>query len=133
MSIEFLSPAGLHQNPAFSQAVAVSGAVRTVYVGGQNAVDKDGQVVGKGNLAAQTERALKNLKSALEAGGATTEQVVKMTIYVVHGQSLADGYAAFQKVWGTPPKPPVVSSFFVAELAVPQFLVEIEAIAVVPE
>jgi enamine deaminase RidA (YjgF/YER057c/UK114 family) len=133
MSVEFLRPVGLHKNPAYSQAVAVSGAVRTVYVGGQNAVDVDGQLVGKGDLGAQTERALKNIRICLEAGGAEIEHVVKMTIYVVQGEDFAKGYAAFQKVWGTPEKPPVISSVFVSGLALPDYLVEIDATAVVPE
>jgi len=49
-SIEHLNPEGLHKNPAYSQAVAVAGPVKTVYVGGQNAVDSEGNLVGKGDL-----------------------------------------------------------------------------------
>jgi hypothetical protein len=56
-SVQHLSPDGLHKNPAYSQAIAVTGPVRTVYVGGQNAVDSAGSIVGKGDIRAQTERA----------------------------------------------------------------------------
>jgi enamine deaminase RidA (YjgF/YER057c/UK114 family) len=49
-SIKHLNPEGLHKNPAYSQAVAVAGPVKTVYVGGQNAVDSEGKLVGKGDL-----------------------------------------------------------------------------------
>ena len=133
MSVQYLSPDGLHKNPAFSQAVVVTGAARTVYVGGQNGVDEDGEIVGKTDLAAQTERALNNMKVALAAGGANPTDIVKMTIYIVQGQDLAAGFAAFQKTWGMPANPPVISGLFVAALAHPDFLVEIDAIAVVAE
>ena len=51
-----LNPEGMHRNPAYSQGVVVEATARTVYVGGQNAVSPEGQVVGVGDLAAQTER-----------------------------------------------------------------------------
>ena len=52
-----LNPEKMHRNPAYSQGVVVEGHARTIYVGGQNAVSPEGQVVGVGNLAAQTEQA----------------------------------------------------------------------------
>ncbi len=55
-SVRHLNPDGLHKNPAYSQAVVVNGNVKTVYVGGQNAVDAAGAVVGKGDIGAQTEQ-----------------------------------------------------------------------------
>jgi enamine deaminase RidA (YjgF/YER057c/UK114 family) len=129
----YLNPDTLHQNPAFTNVVTVTGPVRTVYVGGQNAVDNSGEVVGKGDFKAQSEQILKNLQAALEAGGAQWEHVVRMNIYVVQGQPLQDGFAAFQQVWGDQPNPPAVSVLFVTGLAHPDFLAEIDAIAVVPE
>jgi enamine deaminase RidA (YjgF/YER057c/UK114 family) len=68
-SVQHLNPDGLHKNPAYSQAVAVAGNVKTVYVGGQYAVDASGQVVGKDNLRVQTEQVLKNVETALAAWG----------------------------------------------------------------
>jgi enamine deaminase RidA (YjgF/YER057c/UK114 family) len=130
--VEFLNPDGLHRNPAFSNVAVVSGAVRTIYVGGQDAVDADGNVVGVGDLAAQTEQVLRNLRAALAAAGAGPEHVVKWTVLIVDGQDFASGYAAFQRVWGTPPDPPVITAAVVKGLAHPDFLVEMDAIAVVP-
>ena len=52
-SVQHLNPETLHHNPAFTQAVAVRGAVKTVYVGGQNAVNNAGEIVGQGDIAAQ--------------------------------------------------------------------------------
>jgi enamine deaminase RidA (YjgF/YER057c/UK114 family) len=62
-SVQHLNPDGLQKNPAYSQAVAVTGHVKTVYVGGQNAVDASGTVVGKANIAVQTEHALRNVET----------------------------------------------------------------------
>ena len=132
-NVQNLNPAGLHKNPAYSQAVVVSGTTRTIYVGGQNAVDADASIVGKGDLRVQTEQALLNLETALAAGGAGLEHVVKWNIYVVHGQSVQAGLEAFQKVWGQRSNPPAISVLFVAALAHPDFLVEIDAVAVIPE
>jgi enamine deaminase RidA (YjgF/YER057c/UK114 family) len=70
-NVQHLNPAGLHKNPAYTQAVVVSGDVTTIYVGGQNAVDAAGNILGKGDIRAQTEKALKNLETALAAGGAS--------------------------------------------------------------
>jgi len=58
---------------------------------------------------------------------------VKWTVYVVQGQSSMAGFEAFLRYWGDRPNPPALTVVFVAGLADPNFLVEIEAIAVVPE
>jgi enamine deaminase RidA (YjgF/YER057c/UK114 family) len=131
-SVQHLNPAGLHKSPAYTQAVVVSGNVTTIYVGGQNAVDASGNIVGKGDLRVQTEKALRNVETALAAAGAGLQHVVKWNVYVVHGQSAQAGFEAFQKLWGQRQNPPVISLLFVAGLAHPDFLVEIDAIAVVP-
>jgi enamine deaminase RidA (YjgF/YER057c/UK114 family) len=131
--VEFINPDGLNQNPAFSNVAVVSGSVRTIYIGGQDAIDAEGNIVGIGDLAAQTERVLRNLRTALEAAGAAPEHVVKWNVLIVEGQDFRTGYAAFQKVWGDRPNPPVITAAVVKGLAHPDFLVEIDAIAVVPD
>lgn len=130
--VEFLNPEGLHRNPAFSNVAVVSGSVRTIYIGGQDAVDALGNIVGIGDIAAQTEQVLRNLRTALTAAGAGPEHVVKWNILVVEGQDFASGYAVFQRVWGDRPDPPVITAAVVKGLAHPDFLVEMDAIAVVP-
>lgn len=132
-SVQHLNPDGLHKNAAYSQAVVASGNIKTVYVGGQNAVDASGNIVGKGDIKAQSEQALKNMQTALAAGGAKLEHVVKWNVYIVHGQSLLPGFEAFRRAWGDRPNPPAITGLFVAELAHPDFLVEIDAIAIVPQ
>ena len=130
--VEHLNPAGLNQNPAFTNVAVVSGPVRTIYIGGQDALNAAGEVVGKGDLAAQTEQVLVNLQTALAAAGAGPEHVIKWNLLVVDGQSIEQGYAAFQRVWGNRPNPPLITAAFVSGLAHPDFLVEMDAIAVVP-
>ena len=130
--VEFLNPDGLHRNPAFSNVAVVSGTVRTIYVGGQDAIDAEGNIVGTGDIAAQTEQVLRNLRTALAAAGAEPEHVVKWNVLIMEGQDFASGYAAFQRVWGDRPNPPVITAAVVKGLAHPDFLVEMDAIAVVP-
>ena len=130
--VEFLNPDGLPRNPAFSNVAVVSGNVRTIYIGGQDAVDAEGNIVGVGDIAAQTEQVLRNLRTALAAAGAAPEHVVKWNIFIVDGQDFCSGYAAFQQVWGDRPNPPVITAAVVKGLARPEFLLEMDAIAVVP-
>jgi enamine deaminase RidA (YjgF/YER057c/UK114 family) len=132
-NVTYLNPVGMHKNPAFSQAVATSGRIRMIYVGGQNAVDSTGAIVGKGDIAAQAAQVAKNVKLALGAAGARAENVVKWTVYLVQGQPVGPAMGGFQQVLGQPPNPPAVSVLFVAALAHPDFLIEVEAVAAVPE
>ena len=131
--VQYINPRSLHQNPAYTNVVTVTGPMRTIYVGGQNSVDTSGAIVGKGDFKAQSEQILKNIQAGLAAGGAQLEHVVKWNMYVVQGQPLQEGFAAFQRIWGDRPNPPAISMAFVAGLAHPDFLAEIDAIAVVPE
>ena len=131
--VEHINPDDLPRNAAFTNVVVVSGAVKTVYIGGQDAVDASGAVVGRGDLAAQTEQVLANVRAALTAAGAALEHVVKWTLYLVHGQAPEPGFAVFRRVWGDRPNPPAITLVFVAGLAHPDFLLEIDAIAVVPQ
>jgi hypothetical protein len=53
--VQYINPNDLHQNPAFTNVITVTGPVKTVYVGGQDAIDASGTIIGKGDLKAQTE------------------------------------------------------------------------------
>jgi len=68
--IALLSPEGLHKNPAYSQVAVIEGSHKNIYVGGQNAVDKDGNLVGKGDIEVQARQVLQNLEKAVQAGAA---------------------------------------------------------------
>lgn len=130
-TIEHINPPGLVCNPAFSQAVRVPAGHDTLYVGGQDGVDGTGAIVGPG-LAEQTRQALTNLETCLLAAGATLDDVVAWTILLVDGQSLEEGFQAFQAVYGSRPNPPAITMAFVAGLGVPGALVELDAVAAVP-
>jgi enamine deaminase RidA (YjgF/YER057c/UK114 family) len=123
-------PEGLLHNPAFSQVVAASGR-RTIYTAGQVSIDEHGALVGAGDLAAQTAQVMRNVGLALSAVGASYADIVKITTYVVNykpeyrtviGKARSPFFAS-----GTPPASTLVG---VAALALPEWLVEIEAVAV---
>jgi enamine deaminase RidA (YjgF/YER057c/UK114 family) len=100
-------------------------------IGGQDAVDAEGNIGGIGDIAAQTEQVLRTLRPAPAAAGAGPEPLVKWNVVVVDGQDCGSGSAAFQRAWGDRPNPPVITAAVVKGLAHPDFLVELDAIAVV--
>src|SRR5690349_1195758 len=128
MKITHINPEGMHKNPAFSQAVLTENVSKTLYIGGQNGVLPDGKMVGS-SFGIQTEQALKNMLTILNAVGASQKNVVKQTIYVAKGQDIKEGFAATQKIWGN--FPTAITFVFVDSLGVPGALVEIDAVAVV--
>ena len=131
--VELLAPDGLVKSPAFSHVAVVTGPVRTIYIGGQDAVGADGEIVGKGDLSAQTTQILTNIQTALAAAGAGLEHIIKWNVFLVEGQPIEAGFAAFQRFWGdrsTPP--PLITTAIVKSLGQPDWLVEMDAIAVVP-
>ena len=130
-TIQYINPDTMHKNPAYSQAVVVTGPSKTIYVGGQNAVNITGEIVGD-DLATQTDQALKNIEAVLAAAGAEPGHIIKMQIFLVQGVDLREGFAAFQHHWGERENSPIVTVAFVAALGNPRFLLEIDAIAVVP-
>ncbi|WBX84153.1 RidA family protein [Sphingosinicella microcystinivorans] len=126
-----INPASLYDSLAFgfSHATLQDGG-RTLHLAGQVAWDRDGQIVGPGDIVAQTRQALANLKAVLAEVGATAENVVRVRTYVVdhHPDKLGPVLGAFGDFYaGTTPAP---NTFIgVAALALPDFLVEIEATA----
>src|SRR5882672_1627949 len=104
--IEYINPDSLSKNQAFTQAVAVSGQVKTIYIGTQNAVDASGKIIGKGDIGAQTEQILKNIDACLEAAKATKYHIVTWNIYINQGQPVQAAFAKFLTWWGNRPNPP---------------------------
>ncbi|MBA4062438.1 MAG: RidA family protein [Isosphaera sp.] len=131
MPKEFFNPPGLNPPNGFTHAVAAAGG-RTVYVSGQVSVDARGEVVGKGDFRAQVERTFENLGTALAAAGATFKDVVKVTYFVV---GLAPEHVPVvrevRRKHLDPDRPPASTLVGVAALVVPDWLVEIEVVAVV--
>lgn len=124
-----INPDGLSKNPAFSQIVVTEGNGKTIYIGGQNSINAKSEIVGKGDIAVQSEQTMKNLETALSACNAVFNDLVKMTIYIVQGQDLKKAFEASQKYFKDVKNPPAVSGLFVSGLANPDYLIEIDAIA----
>ena len=131
--VQYFNPDNLSQNPAFTNVITVTGPAKTIYIGGQDSVDASGNIIGKEDIKQQTEQVLNNLRIALNATGADLDHIIKWNIYVVQGQSIQPAFEVFQRVWGRRPNPPAITMMFVSGLANPNFLVEMDAIAVVPE
>jgi enamine deaminase RidA (YjgF/YER057c/UK114 family) len=131
--VEYLNPAGMRKNPAFTNVVVASGPVKTIYIGALDAADASGTIVGKGDIGAQTEQIFKNLEAALSGAGAKLEHVVLWRIYIVEGQAPLPAIRVFQRVWGNRPNPPANTVVYVSKLEPADFLIALEAIAVVPE
>jgi enamine deaminase RidA (YjgF/YER057c/UK114 family) len=129
-SIERLRPHGLVSSPAFSHVAVVPPGATTIYIGGQNAVDVDGALVGADDVAAQSIRALTNAKTALASAGATLNDVVQWTVLFVDGVDVLAAYGAIAVDLASD-EPPLVTSARVAGLGVPGALVEIGAIAAI--
>ena len=92
--VEHINPDSLSKNPAFTQVVTVTGPAKTIYIGGQDAVDASGAIVGRGDIKAQVEQVFRNIQTALHASGAGLEHIVKWNIYIVQGQPLRPGFGA---------------------------------------
>jgi reactive intermediate/imine deaminase len=100
-----------------------------IYVAGQLPYDRDGQLVGPGDIHAQARRALHNVRRVVETGGGTMNDVVKVTVFVTdirYREPYAEARAEF---FG--PNPPASTFVQVANLTPPGALIEIEAVAVV--
>ena len=110
----------------YSPATRVGDAV---FVSGHVSVDAAGNIVGEGDAAAQSEQAFRNVEATLEAAGAKMADVTKITCYLVDVADY-DAYAAV-RLRLFPENGPASSTVVVKELVKPEFLVEIEAIAVV--
>jgi enamine deaminase RidA (YjgF/YER057c/UK114 family) len=134
MEKKFIHPEKLANFPKlFTQVVTVqSGETKTVYISGQVAIDREGKVVGKGDLGAQAAQVFENLSLALESAGARPEDMVKLNTYVVNMKP-EDGrtIGLARKKWFTQENLPASTMVGVVSLVSPDFLLEVEAIAVI--
>ncbi len=131
MAKQFLNPAGLANPGGYTNVVCADGG-KLVFVAGQVAFDTNLQIVGQGDLRAQTRKTFENLKIALEAAGARFEDVVKLNVYVVNYKP-ADRQAIVEvrNLFVSREQPPASTLIGVQALAADGLLIEVEAIAVV--
>ena len=128
-SVQFLKPDSLPKSAGYSQvAVAVGGP--TVFIAGQVAIDSSGSLVGRNDFRAQAEQVFANLEAAVEAAGGTFRDIVKMNSYFLDMAHLP----AFRDVrdkYIDLAAPPVSTAVQVAWLFRPEFLIEVEAVAII--
>ncbi len=134
LKVERLQPEGMNirmsgGKPSYSHVVAISGTGKLIYTAGQLARDIDGNCVGKGDMRAQMEQVFQNLDRCLTAAGATWADVVKTNTFVTD-------FDQFQKCCDVRIRylgvaTPYSTTVGVTRLAHPDFMVEIEAVAVV--
>jgi enamine deaminase RidA (YjgF/YER057c/UK114 family) len=130
MGIQRLNPKGLATPETYSQVVTAQGE-RLVFVSGQVALDERGDLVGAGDVGQQVRQAWRNIKAALAAVGARPEDIVKTTTLVVnHRPELLPviAEARRQEVGDLRPASTLMG---VQSLARPEYLVEVEAVALV--
>jgi enamine deaminase RidA (YjgF/YER057c/UK114 family) len=123
----YIFPETLGKPSGYTPVVKVD---NTVYIAGQVSAGSDGSIVGKGDPEAQVRQVWRNLESAVQAVGGTLQHIVKTTTYITS----TDSMGAVRKVRDElfqGGNPPTSTLLVIAALAHPDFLVEIEAIAVV--
>lgn len=130
--IRRLNPPELGSPPGYSQIVEVA-ARRIIFIAGQTALDRDGQLVGKNDFAMQAEQVFKNLGVALRTVGCSASNLVKLTVFLRDMDHLQSYREARNRFFATvtPPAAPAITLIEVSRLYGADFLIEIEAIAAV--
>jgi 2-iminobutanoate/2-iminopropanoate deaminase len=131
---EKIQPATLHQRTVaghvlYSPVVTVKGAGTMVFVSGLLARDRAGNIIGKGDMGAQIRQVGENLKLALQSAGASLDDLVRTCTYVTDIEEFFRHVEVRQEYLG--PALPTSTTVEVRKLAHPDFLVEIEALAVI--
>ena len=128
-SQQYLNPETMSRPRGYTQVVKVG---NTVYIAGQVGAAQDGSVVGKGDPEAQVRQVWRNLEAAVKSAGGTLQNIVKTTTYVTSIEYAGALRKVREEVWRSS-NPPTSTLLVVAGLANPDYMVEIEAIAVVGE
>jgi enamine deaminase RidA (YjgF/YER057c/UK114 family) len=132
MTKQHLNPPELFNSRqyGFSQVVSAQGG-KTIYLSGQVGWDARQQMTGLGDLAAQTRQALRNIVIGLRAAGASLEDIVSMRIYILTSELVNSAAISAALLEFFPENPPATTWIGVQALANPDFLVEIEPVAVI--
>ena len=129
--VKRVNPPTLSKPTGYTHIVEVAGPSKTIYISGQIAFDKDGAIVGAGDMKAQAEQVFKNLETALRAAGATFADVVKMNSYTTDMSKVADVREVRARYFGA--NAPASTFVEVKGLVRPELMLEIEVIAAVRE
>jgi enamine deaminase RidA (YjgF/YER057c/UK114 family) len=132
MAPQHVNPEGVSK-PNYYSHVVTSDSGKVAFISGQIALDAAGNVVGAGDLAKQGEQVFENLKACLESVGATFNDVLKFTTYVVNYKPEDRAViGALRQKYLTPENAPASTLVGVQALATPDFLIEIECVAALP-
>ena len=131
MTKKFINPPGLKPLGMYTQATVVQGG-SIAFISGQVSVDGQGKVVGAGDIQAQAVQVFENLKLALGGIGATFEDIVKFTIFIV-GLTPERRKAVMEarSRYISHKNPPAATMIGVDKLVEPELLLEIEAVVAV--
>lgn len=127
--IRFSRPASMPPAAGYSHVAEVTGG-KTIYISGQIALDRDGKLVGEGDMRAQTQQVFANLKAALDSVGASFDHVVKLNFYVLDVtqmpavREVRDAYVNTQH-------PPASTAVEIRRFVRDGLLIEVDAVAVV--
>ncbi len=126
-NVEFSNPPTIATPPGYTHVVKVTGG-SLVYISGQIALDREGNLVGQADFRAQTQQVFENIKAALISVGATFANVVKLNVYVVDISQIQTLREVRNHYINTQ-NPPASTLVQVVQLANKDFLIELEAIA----
>ncbi|OYU89712.1 MAG: enamine deaminase RidA [Bradyrhizobiaceae bacterium PARB1] len=131
IEIRHINPPALGEPPGYSQVVEARGG-RTIYIAGQTSLDSNGELIGKNDFPAQAVQVFRNLSVALDAAQCTVAHVVKLNVYLRDMSNLAAYREARNRFLdqATPRAAPAVTLVEVSRLYGPDFMIEIDAIAV---
>ncbi len=104
MKINYINPENMAKPRGYSHAITVEGNHKTVYIGGQNAIDENGNLVGKNDLIKQTEQVLANIEKIMDKVGAKIENIVKLNIHLLQGNKSSRGLSSFSAKMGNKSK-----------------------------
>jgi len=117
-------------NGHFSQATTVEAKGKLVFISGMTARRADGSIAGVGDIDAQTRQVCENLKAAAEAAGGSLDDIVRVDVYVRNIEHFAAIHKVRQAYFKA--RVPASSMVEVAKMVSPDYLIEISAIAVLP-
>jgi enamine deaminase RidA (YjgF/YER057c/UK114 family) len=130
--VEYINPSALPPARGYSQAVKTMGGM-FIFVSGQVALNRQGQLVGEGDLGKQSEQVFENIQIALREAGATMTHIIKLSYYVVNLQpSDALMLRDLRRRFLNEIHPPASTMVGVVSLFDPRWLIEIEAVALIP-
>jgi 2-iminobutanoate/2-iminopropanoate deaminase len=128
-TIEPYCAKGVFDPPTYAQAVKVTGAQTILFLAGQVAYDDKGGPAHRGDFAAQARAVFRAIKAQVEAGGGTMQSIVKLNTYLTDIRLRTELIPVREEFFGK--KTPASTLVAVAALAQPEWLIEVEAIAVV--